>query len=54
MTVSIVRIVTSPFDDGRRYYGGYDCNFTPTDGTAWVGTSTLSATHPASNRKATS
>ncbi len=43
--VSIRSIVPSPFDDGRLYYGGYDCNFHPADGTAWVATSTLSAIH---------
>ena len=49
--VSIRTIVPSPFGDGRLYYGGYDCNFTPADGTAWVGTSTLSAIHTGSNGK---
>lgn len=43
--VSIRTIVPSPFGDGRLYYGGYDCNFHPADGTAWVGTSTLNAIH---------
>jgi hypothetical protein len=43
--VSIRSIVPSPFDDDRLYYGGYDCNFHPADGTAWVATSTLSAIH---------
>ena len=41
--VSIRSIVPSPFADGRIYYGGYDCNFYPADGTAWVATSTLSS-----------
>ena len=39
--VSIRSIVPSPFADGRIYYGGYDCNFYPADGTAWVATSSL-------------
>ena len=43
--VSIRSIVPSPFADGRIYYGGYDCNFYPADGTAWVATSTLSSLH---------
>ena len=43
--VSIRTIVPSPFDDHRLYYGGYDCNFYPADGTAWVATSTLGALH---------
>ncbi len=41
--VSIRTIVRSPFGDGRLYYGGYDCNFYPADGTAWVASSTLRA-----------
>ena len=41
--VSIRSIVPSPFADGRIYYGGYDCNFYPADGTAWVATSTISS-----------
>jgi hypothetical protein len=28
---------------GRNYFGGYDCNFYPADGTAWVASSTLNA-----------
>jgi hypothetical protein len=43
--VSIRTVVPSPFGDGRLYYGGYDCNFYPADGTAWVASSTLSALH---------
>jgi len=43
--VSIRTIVPSPFGDRRLYYGGYDCNFHPADGTAWVATSTLGAIH---------
>jgi hypothetical protein len=39
--VSIRSILPSPFADGRVYYGGYDCNFFPADGTAWVASSTL-------------
>ena len=41
--VSIRTIVPSPFGDGRLYFGGYDCNFHPADGTAWVGTSDRAA-----------
>jgi hypothetical protein len=52
--VSIRTIVPSPFDDGRLYYGGYDCNFNPADGTAWVGTSPLSAIHDGRNGKVSS
>jgi hypothetical protein len=37
--VSIRTIAQSPFGDGRIYYGGYDCNFYPADGTAWIATS---------------
>ena len=37
--VSIRTIVPSPFRGGQIYYGGYDCNFYPADGTAWVATS---------------
>ena len=44
--VSIRTIKPSPFDDGAIYYGGYDCNFYPADGTAWVATSALDAVHP--------
>lgn len=41
--VSIRTIVPSPFGNGRIYYGGYDCNFSPADGTAWIGSSTTRA-----------
>ncbi len=41
--VSIRTMAASPFHDGRLYYGGYDCNFYPADGTAWIASSTLSA-----------
>lgn len=44
--VSIRSILPSPFGDGRIYYGGYDCNFFPADGTAWVASSTINALHP--------
>ena len=37
--VSIRTIARSPFGDRRIYYGGYDCNFYPADGTAWIATS---------------
>lgn len=43
--VSIRTIKPSPFGAGRLYYAGYDCNFYPADGTAWVGFSTLRAVH---------
>ncbi len=43
--VSIRKIESSPFGDSRLYYGGYDCNFYPADGTAWIATSALSSTH---------
>ena len=41
--VSIRSIVPSPFPGGQVYYGGYDCNFYPADGTAWVATSLRSS-----------
>ena len=41
--VSVRTIAASPFGDGRIYYGGYDCNFYPADGTAWVASSTATA-----------
>lgn len=41
--VSIRTIRASPFGDGRLYYAGYDCNFYPADGTAWAGSSALTA-----------
>ncbi len=44
--VSIRSILPSPFGDGRIYYGGYDCNFYPADGTAWVASSTVGDLHP--------
>ena len=37
--VAIRTIKLSPFGDGRLYYGGYDCNFQPADGAAWIGSS---------------
>ncbi len=43
--VSIRTITPSPFGDGRLYFGGYDCNFYPADGTAWVASSTPEALH---------
>jgi hypothetical protein len=39
--VAIRTFERSPFDRRRLYYGGYDCNFHPADGAAWIGTSTL-------------
>ncbi len=43
--VSIRSILPAPFADGRIYYGGYDCNFYPADGTAWVASSSAGAVH---------
>jgi hypothetical protein len=37
--VSVRTIAPSPFGDRRVYYGGYDCNFYPADGTAWIASS---------------
>jgi hypothetical protein len=44
--VSIRTIEPSPYRDGRIYYGGYDCNFYPADGTAWIASSRITALHP--------
>lgn len=41
--VSIRTIKASPFGNGRLYYGGYDNDFHPSDGAAWIASSTLSA-----------
>jgi hypothetical protein len=41
--VSIRTIALSPFSSDQVFYGGYDCNFYPANGTAWVASSTLSA-----------
>jgi hypothetical protein len=41
--VSVRTIALSPFSRDQVFYGGYDCNFYPADGTAWVASSTLSA-----------
>ncbi len=43
--VSIRSIVPSPFAGSQIDYGGYDCNFFPADGTAWVATSLRSSLH---------
>ena len=51
--VSIRTIAASPFGDGRIYYGGYDCNFYPADGTAWVASSTALALHIGPSSRAT-
>jgi hypothetical protein len=51
--VSIRSIVPSPFADGRIFYGGYDCNFYPADGTAWVATSMLSSLRLSTSSKGT-
>jgi hypothetical protein len=44
--VSIRTIKASPFRNGRLYYGGYDNDFHPADGAAWIASSTLSALQP--------
>lgn len=49
--VSIRTIVPSPFGDGRPYYGGYDCNFYPADGAAWIASSTPNALHLGNTQK---
>jgi hypothetical protein len=49
--VSIRSIVPSPFDGGQIYYGGYDCNFYPADGTAWVATSLRNSLHLSASAK---
>jgi hypothetical protein len=49
--VSIKSIVPSPFAGGQIYYGGYDCNFYPADGTAWVATSRRSSLHLSGSAK---
>jgi hypothetical protein len=41
--VSIRTIKASPFGDGRIYYGGYDTDFHPADGAAWIASSTAGA-----------
>ena len=41
--VSVRTIALSPFGDGRIYYGGYDTDFSPADGAAWIASSTTSA-----------
>jgi hypothetical protein len=41
--VSIRTIAPSPFSRDQLFYGGYDCNFYPANGTAWVASGTLSA-----------
>jgi hypothetical protein len=51
--VSVRTITPSPFGDGRLYYGGYDCNFYPADGTAWVATSTPEALRLTASSKGT-
>jgi hypothetical protein len=40
--VSIRTIKPSPFGDGRIYDGGYDNDFHPADGAAWIASSTRS------------
>jgi hypothetical protein len=49
--VSIRTITPSPFGDGRLYYGGYDANFYPADGSAWVASSTPEALHLTASSK---
>jgi hypothetical protein len=41
--VSIRTIKPSPFGDDRIYYGGYDNDFHPADGAAWIASSTSAA-----------
>jgi hypothetical protein len=41
--VAIRTIKPSPFDDGRIYYGGYDNDFHPADGAAWIASTTSAA-----------
>jgi hypothetical protein len=40
--VSIRTIKLSPFGDERLYFGGFDCNFQPANGTAWIGSAPVS------------
>ena len=49
--VSIRSLLPSPFLGGQIYYGGYDCNFYPADGTAWVASSSLSSLHLSTSSK---
>jgi len=44
--VAIRTIKPSPFDAGRVYFAGYDANFYPADGTAWVAGAPLAAASP--------
>ena len=44
--VAIRTFAASPFGDARLYYGGYDCDFSPADGAAWIASSTLRALRP--------
>jgi hypothetical protein len=46
--VSIRTIAVSPFGDDALYFGGYDCNFYPADGTAWIARAARAAVHGAS------
>jgi hypothetical protein len=41
--VSIRTIKASPFGDGRLYFGGYDNDFHPADGAAWIASAAKSA-----------
>ena len=50
--VSIRTIKASPFGDGRIYYGGYDNDFHPADGAAWIASSTTAALRLESDRGA--
>jgi hypothetical protein len=40
-----------PFDDGRLSCGGYDSNFYPADGTAWVASLTPEGLHLSASSK---
>jgi hypothetical protein len=50
--VSIRTIEASPFRDDRIYFGGYDCDFAPADGTAWIATAARTTLHPDAPLKA--
>jgi hypothetical protein len=52
--VSIRTMKPSPFADGRLYYGGYDNDFHPADGAAWIASSTMGALRLGQGPKAVS
>jgi len=41
--IAIRTIKRSPFGDNGLFFGGYDCNFSPADGTAWIASAPISA-----------